>query len=35
MASNRVKKIGIKAGMASTRGKSNYVKHTLRCSNNN
>ena len=35
MASNRVKEIGIDAGMASTRGKSNDVKHTLRSSNNN
>ena len=35
MASNRVKEIGIDAGMASTRGKSNDDKHTLRSSNNN
>ena len=29
MASYRAKVIGIDAGMASTRGKSNYVKRTL------
>ena len=35
MASNRLKEIGIDAGMAFTRGKGNDVKHTLRGSNNN
>ena len=35
MAYNRAKVIGIDAGMASTRGKSNDVKHTLGSSNNN
>ena len=35
MAYNRVKVIGIDAGMAPTRGKSNDVKHTLGSSNNN
>ena len=35
MASNRAKVIGVDAGMASTRGKSNDVKHTLGSSNNN
>ena len=35
MATNRAKVIGIDAGMASTPGKSNTVKHTLRSSNNN
>ena len=34
MAYNRVKVIGIDAGMAPTRGKSNDVKHTLGSSNN-
>ena len=34
MASNRAKVIGIVAGIASTRGKSNDVKHTLGSSNN-
>ena len=33
MASNRLKEIGIDAGMAFTRGKGNDVKHTLRGSN--
>ena len=35
MASNRVKEIGIDAGMAFTHGKGNDVKNTLRGSNNN
>ena len=35
MASNCMKEIGIDAGMASTHGKSNDVKYTLRGSNNN
>ena len=35
MASNCVKEIGIDAGMVSTRGKSNDVKHKLRSSDNN
>ena len=35
MASNDAKVIGTDAGMASTRGESNDVKHTQRSSNNN
>ena len=35
MAYNHAKLIGIDAGMASTRGKRNDVKHTLGRSNNN
>ena len=35
MAFTRIKVIGIDAGMASTCGKSNDVKHTLGSSNNN
>ena len=35
MAFNRLKEIGIDAGMAFTRGKGNDVKHTLRGSNSN